>query len=318
MKLGELLVREGLITKEQLAEALDRQVRLGGKIGTNLVELRVLPEEELLKSLSRFYKVPAVPAEKITSIPEDVLNLIDVKLIEKYQILPFDKERKRLYVAMMNPTDIMQIDELRFITGYEIVPYVITEIRLFYALEKYYGIKRELRYVSLTTPFNPETVEEVEISVDKVKAAFAEIKDREEIAGILINETHKIANRVALFIVKGNKIAGWKARGITVEGFAVTGEEIPLFSEVLRTKNYYRGPVLNIKGNEPFIRILSGTPQDALLMPIALRDRLVAFIYVDNGNASVLNANISYLSKLTSMAALAFEIIILRNKILEM
>jgi hypothetical protein len=66
------------------------------------------------------------------------------------------------------------------------------------------------------------------------------------------------------------------------------------------------------------IEILSGTPQDSLLMPIIVRDRAVMLLYADNGIHSVLNANIGYLSRLASMAAVAFEIIILRKRILDM
>ena len=69
-----------------------------------------------------------------------------------------------------------------------------------------------------------------------------------------------------------------------------------------------------IKGNKPFIKILSGTPQDALLLPVNLREKTVALLYVDNGNNSVLNADVNYLLKLASMAALAFEILILKKR----
>jgi len=107
-----------------------------------------------------------------------------------------------------------------------------------------------------------------------------------------------------------------------VDGFAVSEKELreeglSLFSDVLKRKAYYRGPVLNIKGNEPLIKILSGTPQDALLIPIEIREKVIALLYIDNGNTSVLNANVGYLSKLATMAGIAFEIIILKKRILE-
>ena len=64
--------------------------------------------------------------------------------------------------------------------------------------------------------------------------------------------------------------------------------------------------------------MLSGAPQDALILPIILRERIIALLYVDNGNASVLNANVGFLSMLASMAAIAFEIIILKKRILDL
>ena len=317
MKLGEALIKEALITRQQLEQALKRQVQFGGRIGTNLVELRFLEEEELSNFLSRYFKLPAVSPEMLNSVPEEVVNSISAEIIDKYKILPFRKERNRLHAAMLNAKEIRDIDELRFATGFDIIPYVITELRLLYALEKYYGIKRDVRYISLKDRFDPETKVE-ETSVQKIKVAFTEVKETEDIAGILLNESHKIAERVALFTVKGGRILGWKARGLEIDRFEMPEKDSPIFSEVLRKKSNYRGPVMNIKGNELLIKILNGTPQDALIMPIAIREKTVALFYVDNGNTSVLNANVGFMSMLASMTAIAFEILILKKRIIDL
>lgn len=313
MKLGEALLKEGLITREQLDLALKRQVVFGGRIGTNLVELRILEEDELTKFLGKYFRVSPISSDMIVAIPEEVLNYIGNDIAEKYNILPFRKVRNRLYTAMLNPKNIKEIDELRFLTGFDIIPFAITELRLFLALEKYYGIKRSLRYISLTDRFSPDTKVET-VSIDKIKAAFTEVKDTEEIAGILLQEAYKVAARVAVFIIRNKMVTGWKARGLDIERFEMPEEKLSIFSEVLRSRDFYRGPVLNIKGNEPLIKLLSGTPQDALLLPISIREKTVALLYVDNGNKSVLNADINYLLKLASMAALAFEILILKKR----
>jgi hypothetical protein len=317
MKVGEALVKDGLITREQLERALQRQVQFGGRIGTNIVELKLLGEDELTKFLGRFFKIPPISPDMIVSIEEEVVNSVSPEIVDKYKILPFRKERSRLHAALLNPKDIKAMDELRFITGYDIVPYVIAELRLLYALEKYYGIKRELRYISVLDRFNPEAKVEAE-SIDRIKAAFAGVKETGEIAEVLIQAAYKIAERTAVFIIKGGKIAGWRSKGLNVEGFSAAEEEPSIFSDVLKRKSHFRGPVLNIKGNEPLIKLLSGTPQDALLIPISVREKIVALFYVDNGNQSVLDANVGYLSKLAGMAGVAFEMMILRKKIMEM
>lgn len=322
MKLGEALIKEGLITRQQIELALQRQVQFGGRIGTNLVELRVLGEEELTKFLSKFFRTPAVTPEMISTIDEEVLGSVSAEIVDKYKILPFRKERSRLHAAVLNPKDIKEIDELRFITGFDIVPYVITELRLLYALEKYYGIKRGLRYISVVDRLNPEAEVEKE-SIDKIKIAFSEVKETEEIAGILLQAAYKIASRVAIFIVKGGTIVGWKGRGLGIDNFVVTENELKegefsIFSGVMNRRNYYRGPVMNIKGNESLIKILGGTPQDTLLMPVNIREKVIALLYVDNGNTSVLDANVGYLSKLVAMSGIAFEIMLLKKKILDL
>ena len=67
-------------------------------------------------------------------------------MAEKYKVVPFRKDRNRLHVVLLDPRSMATVDELRFITGYDIVPYVTSELRLLYALEKYYGLERDLRY----------------------------------------------------------------------------------------------------------------------------------------------------------------------------
>lgn len=319
MKLGESLVKEGLITRQELNIALERQVTFGGRIGTNLLELRIINEEELIAFLSRHFKLPVATNEIIVSIPEEVLNSVSIETIEKYKILPIKKDGKKLHLAMLNAYDLREVDELSFLMGCDVIPYAISELRLLYALEKYYGIKTDPRYIKFLDRFNPDT--EVADSINKVKDALTRVKDEEEIGEILLRVACIIAARVVVFKVKYGQIIGWKARGLEIdriEKFETTAEELPIFSEVIKSRNFYRGPVLNIKGNEPFIEILSGTPQDTLVIPVVSSEGVIALLYADNGNNAVLDANIVYLSRLASMAAFAFEILTLKRKVLDL
>jgi hypothetical protein len=152
---SEALIKIGLITDKQLKEALDRQGVFGGRIDTNLVELRFVDDTKLALFLAKFLNLPAVSPDMVNSIPEDVINLLSKEIIEKYKILPFKIEQHKLHVAMLNPKDNKVVDDLRFITGHEIIPYVITELRLLNAFEKYYGIKKDLRYISMKDRFAP-------------------------------------------------------------------------------------------------------------------------------------------------------------------
>jgi len=76
MKLGEVLVKEGLITKEHLRLALERQVIFGGRIGTNIVELGILTEDEFTKFLSRYLKIPVVKPSQLANIDEEIISAI--------------------------------------------------------------------------------------------------------------------------------------------------------------------------------------------------------------------------------------------------
>jgi hypothetical protein len=320
LKLGEALVKESLITREQLRLALERQVIFGGRIGTNIVELGILSEKGLAAFLSRFFKIPAADPAQISSVDQEVIACISRELAEKYKVVPFRKDRNRLHVAMLDPRSMQSVDEIRFITGYEVIPYSISELRLLYALEKYYGMERDLRYISILGKEEEKesTKQDAKGQMKKIKEQFADAREKEEIIGLLLNESKKIASRAAIFLVKGPKVTGWKARGLSVENLDIPVSPNSLFSEVIAKRNYYRGPVLKIPANEPLISVLSGNPQDCLMIPVQIRDKIIGLLYADNGNVSVMDASLSYINTLVTMASYSFEIIILRRKILDL
>ncbi|MBI5634089.1 MAG: hypothetical protein HZA15_11485 [Nitrospirae bacterium] len=321
MKLGEALIKNSIITKDQLRQALERQVIFGGRIGSNIIELGFVKEQEMLSFLSSFFKVPAVKVTDLNAIDPEVIASITRDFADKYRILPFRKDRNRLHIAMLDPRSLSTIDELRFLTGFDVVPYVITELRLLYCLEKYYDLKRDLRYISV---FGKEDAQEEKKPEDsskmilKVKEQFAGVRDKEEVIGILLNETKAVASRAAVFLVKGNAVSGWKARGVDIDRFGLSAEGQSIFSEVISRKTYYRGPLLKIPGNALLIERLHGTPQDCCMMPVTIRDKIIGLLYVDNGNTSVLDAGLGYIHNLVAMAAVSFEIVILKNKLFDL
>jgi hypothetical protein len=150
MKLGELLVQEGVISPHQLEEALKYQVIFGGKLGTNLIELDFVREDDIAKTLSRMLRVPLVSGEELQNIPDDVINLIPRDISEQYQVVPLQLDHRKLTLVMANPSDLKAIDEISFRTGFIVRPAVAAEVRLILALEKYYHIPREIRYVQVS------------------------------------------------------------------------------------------------------------------------------------------------------------------------
>ena len=115
-RLGDLFVREGLITKEQLTQALGEGKKEGTRLGFALVKLGFVAEEELTRMLSKQYRVPAVDLDKVISIDAMVIKVISPEVAYKHLVLPLRKQGARLTVAMTNPTDLAAIDDLRFIT----------------------------------------------------------------------------------------------------------------------------------------------------------------------------------------------------------
>ena len=136
-RIGDLLVREGLITKEQLEKALQEQKQNGTRVGYNLVKLGFIQELELTKTLARQYKMPAVDLSKFEVDPK-VAKLVPADLATKNLVLPLKREGRTLTVAMADPTNFAVIDDLKFITRYYIFPVIAGEFTIRNVLDKLY------------------------------------------------------------------------------------------------------------------------------------------------------------------------------------
>lgn len=149
MKFGTLLVREGVISPEQLEEAIRIQGLYGGRIGTNLLELGAIDIDVLAEWLAHVMRAPVATEAMFEEAGEDVRALLPIDVVEKYECYPLRKDGRRLHVAMANPLDLPAVDALSFHTGLRIVTYVAPEARLYHYLERRYGLVRKLGYVRL-------------------------------------------------------------------------------------------------------------------------------------------------------------------------
>ncbi len=142
IRLGDLFVREGLVTDEQLQAALTEAKTGGTRIGYALVKLGFVAEEELTRMLARQYRVPAVDLDKVT-VDEKILRLVRPDVAHKHLVLPLRRVGRMLTVAMTNPTDFAAIDDLKFMTKLDIEPVIVGEFTLRKHLDKYYGKEEE-------------------------------------------------------------------------------------------------------------------------------------------------------------------------------
>ena len=148
-KLGQYLLRHQVISQDQLNEALQCQVIFGGRLGTNLVELGYVTLDDLSSHLARRSGFPAASHEELDELPKDILGSIPRTVIEKHKVIPIRIEAKTLHCAVCDPTDLRSMDELAFSTGMRLKPFLLPELRMFFLLEKHYGIKRDIRYIRL-------------------------------------------------------------------------------------------------------------------------------------------------------------------------
>jgi hypothetical protein len=153
-KLGQLLVTRGWITVQQLTRALKNQTVVGGRVGTCLLEMDAISEEVLLKALAEHLGVPAANPDDLRGVPEEVLELIPEKLARRCRAVPFNVMGGRLDVAMMDPRNLSCQDELAFASGKRVKVHVAHELRVFEALERYYGEEMPSRLTLLLDRLN--------------------------------------------------------------------------------------------------------------------------------------------------------------------
>ena len=137
-KLGEILIKENLITTDQLKQALDYQKANGGRLGNSLVKLGFLSDDEVTAVLSRQYGVPSINLAYF-DIDANVIKLIPMETALKYQVLPLSRVGSSLTLAMVDPTNVFAMDDIKFMTGFNIEPVVASEATITEAIRKHYG-----------------------------------------------------------------------------------------------------------------------------------------------------------------------------------
>src|SRR5690242_14289451 len=146
-KLGEILVRENLISPQSLREALDHQRQHGGRLGFNLVKLGLVSDDMITAVLSRHYGIPSVNLE-LFNIDAAVLRLIPQEVAQKHSVLPLSRVGATLTLAMVDPTNVFALDDVKFMTGLNVEPVVVAEGSVQQAIANYYGSSREIELAS--------------------------------------------------------------------------------------------------------------------------------------------------------------------------
>ncbi len=136
-RLGDMLVKATLITKDQLQKALQTQESAGGRIGSNLVKLGFISEDDITSFLSRQYGVPSINLSHFEVDP-NVIKLIPSEIAQKHQVIPINRTGNVLTVAMADPSNIFAIDDIKFMTGFKVEPVVAAETSIKNAINKHY------------------------------------------------------------------------------------------------------------------------------------------------------------------------------------
>ena len=143
IRLGDMLLKAGVIHEFQLNSALSFQRQLGGRLGASLIRLGYLDEDTLLNFLAEQMDLSRIDLDA-ASISDDIIKLIPVDKALEFSVVPFGLKEiggvKQLFVAMSDPTNLVAVDELKFISGYQIRPAVAAEDSVIRSIKRYYGI----------------------------------------------------------------------------------------------------------------------------------------------------------------------------------
>ncbi len=147
MKLGEMLVRDGRLTEPQLESALKYQARDGGRIGTVLFEHGLIDLEALTVYLGLELGIPIATGAMLERAKRAAVRLLPPQIAFKHKCVPLVVQDRQLIAAIEDPHDFATLEALNQITGYRVLPRVAPEVRIYYYIERYYGVARPARFV---------------------------------------------------------------------------------------------------------------------------------------------------------------------------
>ena len=348
--LGELLLEKELINEKTLGEALQRQVIFGGRLGTNLLEMGAVSEEALMKLLALQYNIPHAEARHFQEIPQEVLDSVPKELIAEYRIVPLTLEGHRITLAMADPHKLDIVDEVAFKTDMVIQPVVASEVRIVEALERYYGIRREARYIAVSekvadeqrnisqparkeVPPPSEEEELLELTeadmepfdpfdITAINEPFFNIRNRDEVAQTVIRAGLRFMDDVFMFIVKGDNALGWMSGGPVKPIVDFGTLSVPLDTDNVlqqiresRTLERFNGTEI-FESNQWLKELSLKVPKEIIICPLVLKKHVVSAIIGLSFKTPITDDEAAFLVRVMQKASVAFEILIMKSRII--
>jgi type IV pilus assembly protein PilB len=190
-RLGELLVREKLISLQQLRQAQEEQRKNGSNLGYALAKLGYISDGEITNFLSSQYRVPAVNLDDY-EVDAEVIKLVSREVCEKHKIIPLSRSGSALVVAMADPTNLHAIDDIKFLTGFNVEPVVASETGITLAVDRAYN--QGPSYDEVLSEFAEE---DVDFAVDAEEINVLELEKQAEGAPVV-----RLVNAILLNAIK--------------------------------------------------------------------------------------------------------------------
>jgi hypothetical protein len=313
--LARILRDRGIVTEKQLQEAIQHQVLYGGRLGTSLYELGFITEGRLQEALSRAHGVPAVAID-LREIQPEAVALLPKALASRHKVFPYKVRGKTLFLLMVDPTDHEAVAKVGFSLGYIVKPLVVPEFRMIQLLKEYYGVDERWRYndTHRTAPPAPQPLDQAAAAA-RIDAA----STRDEVVEALLGAAHRYFRRVIFFIVREPWVLGWSGIGEGMDRSLATSLRIPLdrpsvFQTVARDKTVFVGRLGAEPETQAFMKaIAKRASSNAVVMPIAVKGRIVNLLYGDSGAAGNVRTSLGELMVLFQKVPRAYLRIIRRR-----
>ena len=181
-QIGELLIKDNVITREQLDAALTRQRHRGGRVGSILIDMGFVDDDDVTSVLSRHYGVPSINLAYFDVDPS-LIKLIPIETAQKYLVIPLSRAGSTLAIATADPRNVLAMDDIKFLTGLNVEPVVASEASIREALEKYYGtphalelkkVYEEFAQVEREGGFELDLEVEEDVSIDQLQGSSEE------------------------------------------------------------------------------------------------------------------------------------------------
>lgn len=165
VRLGEVLVEAGLITRSQLEQALKAQQTNGDRLGRVLVTMGLATPDAIAKAIANQLGIEYVNLQAMT-IPEQVITLLPEAVIRRYQVMPLRADGEALVLGMVDPLDVLALDDIRRVVERELIPAAITQEGFQHAVNEYPALESTLD--SVIQEIRPTEMGEDEPGIDKL------------------------------------------------------------------------------------------------------------------------------------------------------
>jgi hypothetical protein len=346
MKLGEILVQQGMLTPEQVKGVLSDRSVVSGKLGTQLIERGLLDADQVSEALGRQMRLPAALQRHFDKADPNVVALLKPNLAARYMAIPLVAARtgnKRIVVAMATPQDVLVVDDVSFALGARVEPMVASELAIVRNLKRYYNLEVKLSHAArpesegaepgstlegpsptataqLATPDGPaRTVVSLEDAVHRLSVC----EHREQIADILLDFMLPHFACGLILRVRGPRTEVWRGYAPSVDARAVETIAFPtsmpsMFHTAKERAVSFRGapPEEGTHLHQQVWKYLRcPPPADVLVIPVAIGQRVVTIIYAHgSGGGRMPDVPVQELRALSAAVGSTFIRLIQRAK----